>query len=413
MVSSVDGKIREQFAAKIQEADWTLAQAQQMAAQMPPGLVAGQAFKVMSPDDWPTWCKYDGQQVLVLGGKDAYRAAVQVADEELAAAGNRIQLPEDMASGFDNLLKQYPNMQRNRVAAVLKVHDGHAGLAAGALATIEKDAKTAAKTAAPTVVTAEYLTRSNEAAAAPTVVTAEYLTRSNQAAAAPTVVTAEYLTRSAEAAATDAVVLMPSEYPAAEIESSTSVVPAYPVNKRMSTLQRVRSLPKLAREKSRSKNIKLEILCFCTVCSIPTIVGVVMMVLASQMVYVSLNPPFPPTPPAPPFPPAPPTFPPELAPPPSPSPPPPRPTITANKPRPPPPSPLPPGGMWPPPLPRPPPPNPWPPGYIVPEEVNYGLRIAFWICGGLLTCAFGGLWLVSIFCLLPMILCAARSSGDG
>ena len=85
MVSSVDGKIREQFAAKIQEADWTLAQAQQMAAQMPPGLVAGQAFKVMSPDDWPTWCKYDGQQVLVLGGKDAYRAAVQVADEELAA----------------------------------------------------------------------------------------------------------------------------------------------------------------------------------------------------------------------------------------------------------------------------------------------------------------------------------------
>ena len=387
--ASMDAKIREQFAAKMQEADWSLADAQQMAAQVPPGLVTGQAFKVMSPDDWPTWCKYDGQQVMALGGKDAYRAAVQVADEELAAAGFRIQLPEEMASGLDNLLRQYPSMPRNRVAAVLKVHDGHAGIAAGALATIAKDAKAAAKTAAPIVVTAEY---------APIVATPIVVT--------PIVVTAEYLTRSKEAAATDVVVAMRSESPAAEIESSTSVVPAYPVNKRMSTLQRVRSLPKLARDKSRSKENKdnLEILCFCTVCSIPAIAGVIMLVLASQMVYVSLNPPFPPTPPAPPFPPAPPTFPPELAPPPSPSPPPPRPFVTANKPRPPPPSPLPPGGMWPPPPPRPPPPNPWPPGYIVPEEVNTGLRLAFWICGGLLACAFGGMWLVSIVCLvLPML----------
>ena len=131
--ATVDAKIREQFSRW--EAEWDLATAQQLVAQVPEGLVDGQTFKVMNGLT-PIWCNYDGAKVMALMGKDAHRAAVQIADKELATAVT-VELPEEDRSGVDNLHKRFPDIPRDTVEATLKLHGGHEGQAASALADMD------------------------------------------------------------------------------------------------------------------------------------------------------------------------------------------------------------------------------------------------------------------------------------
>ena len=143
--------MREQFARW--EADFDLEKAQQMAAQVPAGLVAGQAFKVMTIEKFITktpyaiFCKYDGTNVMALKGRDAYRASVQLADEQLAVG--TVELPALWTSAFENLQERFPSIPRDRIAAILKVHDGRAGMASGALEVIVEDATPTATESQP------------------------------------------------------------------------------------------------------------------------------------------------------------------------------------------------------------------------------------------------------------------------